>query len=334
MRIINALMLLSAVGLGFTACSSDDDTPVDGKAMRFNVTVPRAPRAATTTQSINQFNLYSFVDGAEYMSNVTVTRNGTEWEASPAMYWPGDGQAVDFYCISPMVGTETVTDTSVPNIKDYVNTDGTTDLLYAVTRGAKANPVKINFRHALAKLAFNFKRREASSSQAPLRVEVKGVTVTDVNSTASFTYPSETTAAGGEAVGIWSAQSMPKDAVIYQNATTVLTDNYMNINSTDYMFAIPQAIAQSEADKSGAYVKVLCAVYDEASGVRIWPRGASEDYLYFPLNSPGASNVTTSWEAGKAYAYNITIGVPAGTGKIEFDITVDEYPAFEDMYLE
>ncbi|MCI9285771.1 MAG: fimbrillin family protein [Muribaculaceae bacterium] len=86
MRIINALMLLSAVGLGFTACSSDDDTPVDGKAMRFNVTVPRAPRAATTTQSINQFNLYSFVDGAEYMSNVTVTRNGTEWEASPAMY--------------------------------------------------------------------------------------------------------------------------------------------------------------------------------------------------------------------------------------------------------
>lgn len=331
-------MLLSAFGLGFSACSSDDDNnnaPVNPGQVQFNVTVPApAPRAATTTASISQFHVYSFVNGAEYMPNVTVTRTGSDWVSSPVMYWPGDGQPVDFYCISPMVGSETTTDTSVPNIKGYVNTDGTTDLLYAVTRGATANPVKINFRHALSRLAFNFRRQAASPSQAPLRVEVKEVTVTDINSTGSFTYPSETTAAGGTNKGEWSAQSTLVSAPIYRNETTVLTDNYLTLNSTDYEFAIPQTLATSKADLSGAYVKVLCAVYDENSGVRIWPRGQNEDYLYFPLNSPGASNVTTAWEAGKAYAYNITIGVPAGTGKIEFDITVDEYPTFEDMYLE
>lgn len=337
MRITSVILLLSAAGLGFTACSSDDDnTPVTGPGnqVSFNVTVPRTQRAATTTQSINQFYAWSFVDGKEYMPGVSVSRDGAaSWVASPVMYWPADGQPVNFYCVSPLVGESTQTNASDPDIKGYVNTDGTTDLLYAVTLGATQNPVRINFRHALAKLAFNFKRREASSTQAALKVEVKGVTLTAVKTKGSFNYPRETTSMESTVSGVWRDQQSPADAVISQNETVVLTDNYMNINSTDYEFVIPQDIAESTPDYGGAYVKVLCAVYDERSGVRIWPTGQAEDYLYFPLNASGQA-ANTMWEPGKAYAYNITIGVPAGTGKIEFDITVDEYKQFEDMNIE
>lgn len=334
MKFTKTLLLFSIGALSITACSKDDDDkPVSGNEVSFNVTVPKAQRKMTTTASINQFYAWSFVDGREYMPGVSVSRSGSKWEASPTIYWPADGQAVDFYCISPLVGTESGPSAQGPDIKDYVNTNGTTDLLYAVTLDAKRNPVKINFRHALSRLAFNFKRREASSTQAPLKVEVKEVVVTDVNTTASFTYPRETTSADGNAAGTWSRQSAPQTATIAANQTVVLTDNYMNINSTGYEFVIPQQIAVSQPDYQGAYAKVLCSVYDENSGVRIWPSGKAEDYLYFPLNAPG-QNAAPTWEAGKAYVYNITIGVPSGTGKIDFDITVDEYQQFEDINVE
>lgn len=336
MRITSAILLLSAAGLGFTACSSDDDnTPATGPAnqVSFNVTVPRAQRAATTTGTISQFYAWTFVDGKEYMPGVSVSRTGTVWEAQPVIYWPADGQPVNFYCVSPMVGDGTQSNPSEPDIKGYVNTDGTTDLLYAVTLGATTNPVRINFRHALSRLAFNFKRSQASSTQSPLKVEVKGVTVTAVNTKGSFNYPHETTSMESAVSGVWRDQSSPADAVISQNETVVLTDSYMNINSTGYEFVIPQDIAESAPDYSGAYVKVLCSVYDESSGVKLWPAGQAEDYLYFPLNASGQASAT-HWEPGKAYAYNITIGVPADSGKIEFDITVDEYQQFEGMEIE
>ena len=79
MRITSAILLLSAAGLGFTACSSDDDnTPATGPAnqVSFNVTVPRAQRAATTTGTISQFYAWTFVDGKEYMPGVSVSRLG------------------------------------------------------------------------------------------------------------------------------------------------------------------------------------------------------------------------------------------------------------------
>lgn len=334
MKASSVFLWLAAAAIGFTACSKDDENvPSSGSVINFNVTVPRAQRQTTTTASINQFYLWSFVGGREYMPGVSVSRSGSSWTSSPVMYWPGDGQPVDFYCISPLVGTNDSPLGGGADIKDYVNTDGTTDLLYAVTLGATKNPVNINFRHALSRLAFNFKRREASSTQAPLKVEVREVIVTDINTTASFTYPHATTSPNGDATGVWSGQSSPVDAVISQNQTVVLTDNLMNINSTGYEFVIPQRITESGDSYAGCYAKVLCSIYDENSGVRIWPSGQESDYLYFPLNAAGQTG-PQSWDAGKAYAYNITIGVPAGTGKIEFDVTVDEYQQFDSMGIE
>lgn len=331
-------LLLGASSFALTSCSSDDDSPKadPGSQIRFNVTVPKSLARETTTASINQFSLYSFVNGAAYMSDVTVSRNdGSNWTAQPVMYWPSDGSAVNFYCINPAVGSQSVAQgTSVPHINGFNNASGTTDLLYAVTSGATVNPVRINFRHALSRLSFNFRRRPASESQAPLRVVVKEVTVNSVYGTASFTYPMQTTAPDNEVRGMWSAISNPSEVSIYAGQQAVLTDDYVRLNTSGYEFAIPQTLIASAEDLSGAYIKVKCTIYDENSNVQIWPKGQADDYLYFPIASPGATNTKGLWEEGKAYAYNITIGVPSDFGKIEFDVTVDEYPKFENLPTE
>ena len=329
-------MLALPLLIGLSACS-DDDQPkqeVSNNAVRFNVTVPRASKAATTTASIDHFRIFSFVNSNPYMSNVVAKRTNSAWTTTPVMYWPADDAPVNFYCISPMVGEPEGTQVPNPNIGDYENTDGRTDLLYSVTTGATVNPVGLNFRHALSKVAFNFKRKTASDQQAPLKVDVKEVVVTAINGTASFTFPDKTTSPDAEASGTWHDYKSLGDVTVFSGSTATLSDTYEALNSTGYEFAIPQVLPESKSDLSGAYVKVLCSIYDETSGVKIWPKGADDAYLYFPLSSPGASNTTSTWKIGKAYAYNITIGVPVGSGKIDFDVTVDEYPSFEDMYLE
>lgn len=119
----------------------------------------------------------------------------------------------------------------------------------------------------------------------------------------------------------------------------MLTDKYTNLNSTGYAFAVPQDLAESRNTGNvytGAYLRVMCSVYDEESGVKLWPStttpgydaATGNAYIYFPLNDPAHDTDVDDWEAGRYYVYNITIGVPRGTGVIDFDITVDEYKEF------
>ena len=330
-------MLIPLAACGLLSCSHDDTNGIapSQKEVRFNVTVPRAPRGVTETSTIDNFRIFSFVNKKPYMHNVSATKNdGSGWVTTPVMYWPADASPVNFYCISPMIGEVADSDVPNPNIENYDNATGKTDLLYSVNIGATVNPVSINFRHALSKVAFNFKRMEASPSQAPIKVDVSEVTLTAINTKGSFTYPDKTTSSESSDAGTWHDQGSKNDIAIFNGPVTTLTDQYATLNSSGYEFALPQELATSTADLGGAYVKVKCAVYDETSGVRIWPKSAESDYLYFPLNSTGAANTTAEWQAGKAYAYNITVGVPQDSGKIEFDVTVDQYPTFEDMYLE
>lgn len=83
-------------------------------------------------------------------------------------------------------------------------------------------------------------------------------------------------------------------------------------------------------------MKVLCDIYDEATGIKIWPSTTDANYddmtgagyVYFPLNGDNAQS--PRWELGKSYVYTLTVGVPdEGSGYIDFDITVDNYSEFE-----
>lgn len=349
MRLTSAILLLSAVSLGLGSCSDDDNdyvpTPPESEAVGFTVAVPRAPRtsrAATTSSSIEEFRTWAFYNGANYMSNVTVKRSGDEWTYSPLMYWPADG-SLNFYCISPMIDNTTQLAPVETHIPDYINTAGTTDLLYAVTKGATAGTtgkVKINFRHALSQVQVNLKRKEASSTQAAIRVDVKEVGFTAICQQGSFMFPNATTDSKTDVTGTWSDVVSPVSPKVYVGFDQ-LEDKYVNFNSTGYMFAIPQTLQESvdagNSSYEGSYIRVLCSIYDEKSGVKIWPSASTpaEDmtdgdaYIYFPIASAELPLATKEWKAGKSYVYNITVGVPQGSSIIDFDVTVDDYNDFE-----
>lgn len=344
MKLNYALILLSAAGIAFTACSDNDDKTGGGDAstVSFSASAPLASRSATTTATLKGFNVWAYTAGKPYMNDVSVTRMGDTWAYHPVMFWPADNQPVDFYAITPRIGTEYNDRTGGFDIPKFVNKDGATDLLYSVATGATAGVsgrVHLNFRHALAQVAFNFKRREATSQQNALRVEVTGVELTDISSEGSFNFPRVTTAQNSDSKGEWSNVGVPVNPVIYAGNTTVLTDKYTNLNSTGYAFAVPQDLAESRNTGNvytGAYLRVMCSVYDEESGVKLWPStttpgydaATGNAYIYFPLNDPAHDTDVDDWEAGRYYVYNITIGVPRGTGVIDFDITVDEYKEF------
>lgn len=341
MKISSSLFIL-ATALAFTACSDNDDSgaPKDTAKINFSVSVPKSPRAVTTTSSINQFKTWGYVNQKVYMEDVEVNRvdNGS-WSYQPAQYWPADEQKVNFYSYSPAdLSTETPNTPDNPDIPGFIN-NGTTDLLYGVNIGesSKSSVVKINFRHALAQVKFLFKRITPPDSPQPIDVKVRNVTVTGTYSTASFHFPTETTAAENPIVGEWVEPTDIKDMAIFDGEKS-LTDEAVELNSTGNMFAIPQDLTESTdvtKTDNGAYVKVLCDIYDQKTGTKLWPSQSDETYdpatgagyLYFPLNN---NSVIEQWDAGRSYRYVLTIGVPKdSSGYIDFDITVDDYEEFD-----
>ncbi len=117
------------------------------------------------------------------------------------------------------------------------------------------------------------------------------------------------------------------------------TDTPVELQNSGYIFAIPQTLTKSEVsgtNYSGAYARVLCEIFDRNTGVKIWPQSADvvsdgAGYIYFPLNASEQTNA--EWQLGKAYRYTINIDVPTTSNKIDFDVTVEEFPDFIDTQV-
>ena len=333
---------LAVVALTATACSDDNkhhETPTDPNAISFDVAVPKASRAVTTTQSISEFRVWSFAAGKPFMQNVLVSRtDGSGWTYNPTMYWPLN-EPLNFYCVSPFISTSLELKGNEADIPGFVNTDGKTDLLYAVNMRETKSPVHVNFRHALSQVNFYLKRAQRSAS--PIRVEVNAVDLLDTYHTGDFEYPEQTTAPNDfRAIGDWDNQRNVQDASIFKGAMIAIEDNDSHhANNTGYIFAIPQDLRTSVVtgnSHAGSYARVLCAVYDQNTNLKLWPPTSLEHqatgagYVYFPLNDNARID---EWEPGRAYNYTLTIDVPASASSISFDVTVDEMNDFVNADL-
>lgn len=345
MKAINAFTIL-AIGAGVAACSNDHDWDgpqpggAGGDAIEFTASAPRAPRDVSTTENLQKFFVTAYTEGTLFMDNVEVSRLASgSWEYTPRMYWPAEG-SVNFYSYTPDITAHVHQTENGADIPGYVN-PGNVDLLYGVNmdetapEGGGAKQVKVNFRHALSQVRFKLRRQDGAHN--PLRVDVSGVQLMNVCSTGTFDFPRATTSAGSDVRGEWSDAKTVVSPDIYKGDVVTLTSDAQLIGNTGYVFALPQTLATSvESDYQGAYVRVLCSIYDEASGVKLWPsasaptydQASGNGYLYFPLASPPAV-----WDAGKAYVYSLTIGVPRSSSAIEFDVTVDDYQDFADIEL-
>ncbi|MDE6113662.1 MAG: fimbrillin family protein [Muribaculum sp.] len=338
------LALLPAVSL-LAGCSNDtqSNAPSDLQSIQFSVNVPNAPRVPTTTETIKTFNTWAFADGKPYMSNVEVVKgeNGL-WGYSPTAYWPVD-ESLNFYSYSPALETTKPVTADSPDIADY-KSPGDVDLLYGVNmdvNGKTDKQVHINFRHALSQIRFFIRKQPASISNRAIDVKISELKVVNVATTGSFNFPKETTSSTSTAKGEWVTTTDNGEIAVYANATADLGDEYAEYRNTGNIFAIPQTLTETEATAatySGSYIRVLCKITDPATGVTLWPSASDPNYvndlnggyIVFPLVNDSNNN----WELGNAYRYNLTIGIPSSTDRINFDVTVDEYQDFNDIPVE
>lgn len=347
MKLTNTFLLLAA-GFSLAACSSDDDVPnkmPSDEAISFNASAPLAPRAVITTGTLKDFHVTAFTDGKPFMKNVKVTKVDNVWQYSPTMYWPVD-QTVNFFSYAPAEGGAAPREASGDGTDLSFTNTGSVDLLYGVNMdlsGETSNMVNINFRHALSQVRLALRRKAETPA---IRVDVIGIDLLNIKSTGDFKFPRETTSQESTSKGTWSNQGTPGNPELFkadQAQPWTLTDDYDEQNSSSYFFFVPQTLTPSKMSgtaPSGSIARVLCAVYHEETGAKIWPSKSLEEkgtgcgYIYFPLDAGGNEGAVSEWEAGRAYVYSLTIGVPSTSSAIQFDVTVDEYQDFAQIPLD
>ena len=186
-----AILSLAAL----VSCSQDVTVQRnDSAAIGFdNTFVEAKTRAAadpsTTTASLEEFAVWGFRDTANQLvlSNERVYKSGGEWTYDHLQYWM-EGKDYFFGAVSPFnhkdvtVNTQTMSKGGLGTI-DFVNTDGSVDLLYAekTVFASEINPsapekVGLQFAHLLSRVKFSF---EYDFTNELTTVAVKNIKITN-----------------------------------------------------------------------------------------------------------------------------------------------------------
>lgn len=351
----SSLLIMASVGLAacLAACSSDEDDPVatgSDNVIRFTA-ASRLPQSRAvsdiTTDNLSQFFVYGYLasNGSPYMSNVEVNKTGTNlWEYSPVKYWPS-GDALNFYAYAP-AGMLPPGITPLDEI--HFTNGGTSDFIYAVSPDMKQPAsgsdaqVKFNFRHALARVSVLL-----SSTDTRMVVNVNNVTIVGANQYGDFTFPSASTAGDFESVdpeslGKWSNLSSKGFSVLYmaqrKDEIITLTPTPVDVDTdgSAAKYFIPQELpfVQGGDYANEVYLVLTCAMYDKATGAKVWPNEntpainlpnggiAGEGYIYLSLQGADFK----AWQSGYHYVYNVVINGHPDMSQIEFgNPTVDKY---------
>ena len=188
------LFVIVLAAIGMVSCMNTDEVieVKGGDAIAFaDVMLDNAVRAAvdpsTTFETIQGFNVWGFMDDVNgvIFEGDKVTRSGETWTYSPTQYW-APSHTYYFAALSPIGGQWTLNTanggTLGAGIVNFVNNDGSEDLLYAtakVTTEADINKqpgaVKLQFQHLLSKVKFTFKSEFPSERQT---IKVKDIKMT------------------------------------------------------------------------------------------------------------------------------------------------------------
>ena len=251
------------------------------------------------------------------------------WNCSNIYYWPGDNSAqLNFSAYGP-VGTSN----KITGISPAVNAKVQTELLVAYNTGTGANNqsgVNMQFKHIFSQIVV-----QAKNASNVHRIEVKGVKLGHLHSTADLTMPSASTdnndllqrntiwgnlspATGGN----WDAG---KNSYVSKSLTdgTVMGSTYSSLMGTDNSFiVIPQSMTAwtENATNDGAYISVLCRIWQKTGN------GADEILLY-PSDETqwgwAAVGIAPDWNPGYKYTYNLSFfdGENGGAGTVDPDPT-------------
>lgn len=298
------LFVLALAAFAMVACVNEDITemPNGGEITFGDAFINNSTRVAEdpsyTTKSLGKFNVWGYVNETTgtVFSATEVTNNNGVATYDGTQYW-APAQQYYFAAVAGVAADKvTATDGTKPTKIEFVNVDGTQDLLYAYKAqkaaavGETNAAVALEFNHILSKVKFSFTNGFPTDN---VTVNVTGITMTAVES-ANYNIDGAT--------GAWADQA-GKVTLAFGDAEAALA---VNTESQNERLVIPAGADQS--------YKITFTVEVKQGGVSV-------------LTATKESTVKgVALEAGKAYNFAATITPETlNMEAIEFTVQVKDW---------
>lgn len=251
--------------------------------------------------------------GSNLFDNQQVKYSSTDnkWTYENTKYWPTEGH-IDFLAYAPYVETPNFQGSSIDFTVEN-NVAAQKDLLWAnakdqtkQTISSTDNKVKFHFAHALSRLGYSVKLKDAYSDAT---ITLKKITLAGSANEATKAFYSEGTidlSKEDKAAKLWTpSTTADKQNFTWFSGNQKLTDKVAN--NTEYLFVIPQDFSQKTSGADELYVIVE---YTVELPLQTGTTG--------PMTTSVSRKLEKNFEQGKAYMINLTIGLTP----IEFEADV------------
>ncbi len=228
----------------------------------------------------------------------------TKWAYKNTKYWPTEGH-IDFLAYAPYVGETTLKNNKSIDFTVADKVANQKDLLWANAANKKKadNPVKFTFNHALSRLGYTVKLKDAYSDAT---ITLKKITLAgsaDGVTKKAFYTTGTIDLSMTSSTGLWTISN--PDAK--QNFEWYSGDHQLTITEytpdASYLFVIPQDFSQKTSGADELYVIVEYTIQTGSTAT---------------MTSKVYKKLERNFEQGKAYTINLTIGLTP----IEFDAEV------------
>ena len=235
-----------------------------------------------------------------------------KWKYDPVKYWPSQGY-IDFWAYAPYDAGTKFTSTSIVDFTVKDKAADQKDLLWANATNKTNGTVTFNFAHALSRLGYSVKLKDASYES------VATITLNKITLAGSTTEPTQNAfyikGTIDLSTGNWSTASSndaKQNFEWFDNKTSgdkTLSNNEVIKNpDNEYLFVIPQDFSTGNANADQLYVIVEYTVSYNGGVKATVPYKVSQQ-------------LTNNFEKGKAYTINLTIGLTP----IEFNAAVTDW---------
>lgn len=329
--------IAAMAALTLVSCSSDDlnslsDNSSKNEAISFDGYLGRSAVAVNGSRGsvLDKTQLHNSVDGFGVFGNYSPTEGGepsnlfnnqkvtgdaaadNKWKYDPVKYWPSQGY-IDFWAYAPYDAGTKFTSTSIVDFTVKDKAADQKDLLWANATNKTNGTVTFNFAHALSRLGYSVKLKDASYES------VATITLNKITLAGSTTEPTQNAfyikGTIDLSTGNWSTASSndaKQNFEWFDNKTSgdkTLSNNEVIKNpDNEYLFVIPQDFSTGNANADQLYVIVEYTVSYNGGVKATVPYKVSQQ-------------LTNNFEKGKAYTINLTIGLTP----IEFNAAVTDW---------
>jgi len=248
-------IFVAMLALAAAACSNEDIVSVNQEAIGFdNAFVNNSTRIvdpSLTNANLQDFAVYSFVEGATLFDGVQVAKSITndnlssEWKYENTQYWIA-GAKYNFSAVAPVTDQNwEKTTASKDGVTLSFTNNGTQDLLYAQSEEIEGkavgnDEVAFTFRHLLSKVKFSFKNGYNASNAT---IKVYDITINNAYESANVALNATSTIWSDWAPNDTTPLTLEFGAATADDTNTAAAYAYnTTLESYNELFLIPGAI--------------------------------------------------------------------------------------------